>query len=71
MVRDSVAKNNARFIPDRSRRMGSRHRSAVTASMPLTPITLITEVSADYIRKRNILQPLNLSVLPLRVSVDL
>jgi len=51
--------------------MGSRHRSAVTASMPLTPITLITEVSADYIRKRNILQPLNLSVLPLRVSVDL
>ena len=29
--------------------MGSRHRSAVTTSMPLTPITLITEVRSYYI----------------------
>jgi hypothetical protein len=37
--------------------MGSRHRSAVTTSMPLTPITLITEVQCDYKRKLKILQP--------------
>ena len=53
MVRDNVARNNARFIPDRSHRMGSRHRSAVTTSMPLTPITLITEVQEYYISDRD------------------
>ena len=53
MVRDNVARDNARFIPDRSHRMGSRHRSAVTTSMPLTPITLITEVRRYYISDRD------------------
>lgn len=33
--------------------MGSRHRSAVTTSMPLTPITLITEVRDYYILGRD------------------
>lgn len=45
MVRDNVAINNARFIPDRSHRsLGSRHRSSVTSRIPLIPITLIIEV---------------------------
>lgn len=43
--------------------MGSRHRSAVTTSMPLIPITLITECRDNYIRKLFTLQATWLSFL--------